>query len=93
MFSSWPGIEVASAGLDHAAQEPVTPELLQWAELIFVMKKIHRTKLSKKFGAHLKHQRVICLDIPDDYKYMEPALVEILKKRVAPHLGTTPSTR
>jgi predicted protein tyrosine phosphatase len=34
VFSAWPGIEVASAGLDPAADVPVTPELLQWAELI-----------------------------------------------------------
>jgi predicted protein tyrosine phosphatase len=86
IFSVWPGIEVASAGLDSAADVPVTPELLMWAELIFVMERKHRKKLSEKFGAHLNRQRVICLDIPDDYDYMEPALMELLKKRVAPHL-------
>jgi predicted protein tyrosine phosphatase len=31
---------------------------------------------------------VICLDIPDEYEYMEPALVELLKKKVLPLLGT-----
>jgi predicted protein tyrosine phosphatase len=86
VFSVWPGIEVASAGLDPSAQEPVTPELLLWADLIFVMEKVHRKKLSAKFGAHLNCQRVICLDILDDYEYMEPALMELLKKRVSPHL-------
>jgi predicted protein tyrosine phosphatase len=86
VFSPWPGIEVASAGLDPTAQEPVTPELLLWADLIFVMEKVHRKKLSAKFGAHLNRQRVICLDIADDYEYMEPALIELLKKRVAPRL-------
>jgi predicted protein tyrosine phosphatase len=88
VFSGWSGIEVASAGLDPAADEPLTPELIEWADLIFVMEKMHRRKLSGKFRAHLNRQRVICLDIPDEYEYMEPALVEILKKRVAPHLGT-----
>jgi len=86
VFLGLPGIEVASAGLDPSAQEPVTPELLLWADLIFVMEKGHRKKLSVKFGAHLKRQRVICLDIPDDYEYMAPALVKTLKKRVMPHL-------
>jgi predicted protein tyrosine phosphatase len=86
VFSVWPETEVASAGLDLAADVSVTPELLLWADLIFVMEKIHRKKLSAKFGAHLNRQRVICLDILDDYEYMESALVELLKKRVIPHL-------
>jgi predicted protein tyrosine phosphatase len=92
VFSGWPGIEVASAGLDPAADEPITPELIEWADLIFVMEKVHRKKLSAKFRAHLNRQRVICLDIPDEYESMEPALVELLKQRVAPHLGTAAST-
>jgi len=51
------------------------------------METVHRTKLSAKFDAHLNRQRIICLDIPDDYEYMAPALVELLKKRVGPHFG------
>jgi predicted protein tyrosine phosphatase len=37
VFSSWPGIEVSSAGLDAKCKEPVTPELLARADVIFVM--------------------------------------------------------
>jgi predicted protein tyrosine phosphatase len=66
--------------------KPVTQELLLWADLIFVIENVHRKKLSAKFGAHLNRQPVICLDIFDDYEYKEPALVELLKKRVIPHL-------
>ena len=54
VFSTWPGIEVASAGLDPVSKEPVTPELLAWAEVIFVMEKGHRNKLLKKFQAVIK---------------------------------------
>jgi predicted protein tyrosine phosphatase len=87
VFSTWPGIEVASAGLDKGAATPVSPELLDWANVVFVMEKSHRNKLSKKFKAHLKHQRVICLNIPDEYEYMDPALVQLLKVVVPRHLG------
>ena len=86
MFADWPGIETASAGLNHGAENPVTPELLQWAELIFVMEKSHRTKLSKRFRKSMGSRRVVCLDIPDDYEFMDPALVELLKRKVTPHL-------
>ena len=50
------------------------------------MEKAHRTKLQKKFKTSLKKARVICLDIPDNYTFMQPELVELLKTRVTPHL-------
>ena len=46
------------------------------------MERVHREKLSKRFRPHLKTARVICLDIPDDYEFMDPALVRILETRV-----------
>ena len=54
--------------------------------MIFVMEKIHRNKLSKKFESDLKGKRVVCLDIPDNYDFMEPALIQILKRKVVPFL-------
>src|SRR5438132_9276187 len=66
VFADYPGIEVASAGLDLHAVEPLTPELVEWADLIFVMEQSHRHKLSHSFGNHLRDQQVICLDIPDE---------------------------
>lgn len=86
MFASWPGIETASAGINRDADTPVTPELLQWADVVMVMERMHRSKLSAKFSAQLAGKRVVCLDIPDDFDYMEPALVELLKARVPRYL-------
>jgi predicted protein tyrosine phosphatase len=57
VFSSWPGIKVASAGLDAKCKEPVTPELLAWADVIFVMEKSHRNKLLKQFRASIKNPK------------------------------------
>ena len=86
VFSSRPDIECLSAGLNHDAENPVTPELVEWAEIIFVMEKAHRNKLSSKFKKYLNNKRVICLDIPDDYEFMDPVLVSLLKAKVARHL-------
>jgi predicted protein tyrosine phosphatase len=86
VFSSWPDIDVASAGLDHDADVPLSGELIDWADLIFVMERKHRTKLSKNFARHLRHQRIVCLDIPDDFEFMDPDLIELLKARVTRHL-------
>ena len=86
VFADWPGVETASAGLNNDAENPLTPELLEWADLVFVMERAHRNKLSSRFRAHLGHQRVICLDIPDEYDYMDPMLVRLLRAKVPPHL-------
>jgi predicted protein tyrosine phosphatase len=86
VFSQRPDIEVMSAGLNHDAIEPLTAEWVEWADIIFVMERAHRTKLSKRFRPNLKRARVICLGIPDDYEFMDPKLVELLEARVSPHL-------
>lgn len=80
-------IEVASAGTNHDADNPLTHELVAWADLIFVMEKPHRAKLQQKFKASLKRARVICLDIPDDYEFMDPDLVRLLEAKVPRYLG------
>jgi len=82
VFATLDTIEVASAGLNHDAEVPLTRELVAWADLIFVMEKTHRNKLSQKFKAELRDTRVVCLDIPDDYDYMDPDLVRLLQTKV-----------
>lgn len=82
VFSGREDIEVQSAGLDRTCGNPVTPEVVEWADIIFVMEQAHRNKLSKQFRSSLKGQRVICLRIPDDYEFMDPELVRILEATV-----------
>jgi predicted protein tyrosine phosphatase len=84
IFANCSGFEVASAGLNPEAGTPVSPELLQWADIIFVMERAHRNKLSKKFRAHLKSKRIICLDIPDEFEFMDPGLIRVLEAKVGP---------
>jgi predicted protein tyrosine phosphatase len=88
VFADYPGLEVSSAGTNHDAENPLSVELVSWADLIVVMERQHRAKLQKRFRAGLHGQRVICLDIPDNYTFMDPALVELLKARMARHLPT-----
>jgi predicted protein tyrosine phosphatase len=82
VFSGRPGLEVTSAGLNNSATVVVSAELIEWADIIFVMEKSHRNKISKKFKLCLKNKRVVCLDIPDEYEYMDPELVALLEERV-----------
>lgn len=86
VFRTWPGVAVESAGLSPDAENAVTPELLAWADDIFVMEAIHRSRLASRFRRYLDGKRIICLGIPDDFDYMDPQLVRILQSRVSPHL-------
>ncbi|WIL19442.1 MAG: hypothetical protein QOZ81_001959 [Geothrix sp.] len=69
------------------AVNPLSSDLLEWADVVFVMEKSHRNKLSKKFKTFLTDQRVICLDIPDLFEYMDPMLVRLLEEKVSPFLA------
>ena len=86
IFLEYPGIEVASAGLNRGADVEVSDNLLVWADIIFVMEKVHLNKLRKKYKPVLNAQKIICLNIPDDYDYMDQELIHLLKKRVIPRL-------
>lgn len=87
IFSEHPGVETSSAGLNHGAENPLTPELLEWADLIFVMERSHKDKLGRDFKAYLLGKRVICLNVPDHYKFMDPALIKLLHAKVDRFLG------
>lgn len=86
VFSSRPDLEVASAGTNNDADNPLTSELVTWADVIVVMEKAHRSKVQKRFRAFLGGKRIVCLDIPDDFEFMDPTLVKLLQKRLARHL-------
>ena len=83
VFADHPGVDVDSAGLNHDAVVPLSPEQIQWADLILVMEQSHRNRLTKRFRKHLAGKRIVVLGIPDDYDYMDSALVELIKCRCA----------
>ncbi|GAB2880126.1 low molecular weight protein tyrosine phosphatase family protein [Pseudoduganella ginsengisoli] len=82
VFSTWKGLEVTSAGTNHDAENPLTPEVLEWADSIVVMERAHRNKIQKKFRPSLNGKRIVCLEIPDEYEYMDPDLIRLLEARV-----------
>ncbi|MCF8878371.1 low molecular weight protein tyrosine phosphatase family protein [Hyphobacterium sp. SN044] len=86
VFAKWDGIETDSAGLSDDASVPLSPEQIEWADVIFVMEKTHRNRLSKKFRRYLDGKRVICLGIPDDYEFMDPELIRLLEARAGKFL-------
>ncbi len=86
IFARWPGIETDSAGILATAEVVLSPEQIEWADVIFVMEKRHRAKLSRNFRRHLNGKRIVCLDIPDNFSYMQPELVALLERKAGPFL-------
>ncbi len=50
------------------------------------MEKKHVHRLEEKFADVLTEKRLICLHIPDDYSFMDPDLIELLRARLDEHL-------
>jgi predicted protein tyrosine phosphatase len=50
------------------------------------MERTHRAKLQQRFRSALKASRIVCLDIPDRYGFMDPELVRLLEAKVSRYL-------
>ncbi|KVT79638.1 low molecular weight protein tyrosine phosphatase family protein [Burkholderia territorii] len=86
VFSAWPGVEADSAGLAPDANTRLSAEQLEWAEIVFVMERAHKAKLLARYSTRLKHKKIVCLDIPDRYAYMQPELIALLERKAGPWL-------
>ena len=89
VFSTYPNLEVLSCGTAADAVTPLSADLVHWAEVIFAMENHHRDKIRKRYGKLLDGKRLIVLRIPDNYDYMDPDLVELLKRKVSAFLKRT----
>lgn len=49
VFAEHPGLEARSAGLDAAAVQPLTEELVSWADRLFVMETRQRDIIRRRF--------------------------------------------
>lgn len=85
IFADRDGIDCDSAGLAPDAVTPLTRDQVQWADIIFVMEARHKRTLSRRFGANLGGKRVVVLGIPDQFGFMDEALIARLRAKVPPH--------
>lgn len=91
VFADVPGIVTLSAGTNRDADEPLTDELVGWADVIFVMEPAHRGKVQARHRAALKDTPLVVLGIPDDYDFMDPTLVRLLATRLRGWLPVSPA--
>lgn len=72
---------IRSAGLSKNSPHFLTSSDLEWADGLLYMEKEHLEKIRKLFP-NVNLPRAINLDIPEDYKFMDPELIEILKEKI-----------
>lgn len=84
LYSKHPFIKVRSAGTSSKARRTIALNDIKWADLIIVMENKHKQRLSANFRQELGRKKLIVLDIPDDYKFMAPELIEILQESIDP---------
>jgi len=59
-------------------------EDVRWADIIMVMEEKHKSRLVADFTRLMTGKRIHVLDIPDDYRYMDPELIGELRAAVEP---------
>jgi len=77
-------VNARSAGTSRKARRQVRLADIQWADLICVMEEKHQSRLRADFRSELKHKDIRVLDIPDDYQFMDPELVDLIRNAMGP---------
>ena len=82
-----PQLSVRSAGTSSTARRKVSAYDITWADVIIVMEEEHKSRLLAELAATVAGKPIHVLDIPDEYHYMDPELVQQLEEAVAALLG------
>ncbi len=88
LYRSDPRYTVRSAGTAPFAATPISKELLEWADRVFVMnerEELQQTQIRLRFPS-IKRP-VFDLDVPDRWFRGDPELVKRIMAKLRPHLG------
>ena len=86
MFKDHPRYEARSAGTEDGARIKVTAGHLGWADMIFCMERKHTDRLRERFPEETAGKILITLRIPDDYRFMDHELIELLRTELSGHI-------
>ncbi len=86
LFRDHPAYEARSAGTENNARIKLTAGHVGWADLIFCMEKAHAARVEERFHEELADKPLIVLRISDDYEFMDPALIDLLKTELSEHV-------
>ena len=72
-------------GLAQSARRKLTAGDVGWAQLIAVMEDSHADRLCERF--EVGTTPLVVLDIPDEYRAMDPELIQMLRDAMEPILA------
>lgn len=87
IFQNLEGHSVRSAGTETNSRVKVTPGMVGWADMVFCMEKKHVRRIKERYGDIVLGKEVVCLNIKDEYEFMEEELICILESCVYEHLS------
>jgi predicted protein tyrosine phosphatase len=59
------------------------------ADVVIAMERAHRNRINARFRQQMKGKELVVLGIPDDFEFMQPELVRLLKARLQRWIGAT----
>lgn len=82
----YPDLHFDSAGTNlkichQEGTNPLTEELVGWADVIFVMEKRHKDQINLHTSERYS-KKIKVLNIPDRFKYYQKELIELLEEKV-----------
>jgi predicted protein tyrosine phosphatase len=87
LFEGLPAYHARSAGTQPDARIAITAGHIGWADVIFVMEKSHLSRVRRKFPEAIAGKQMICLQIPDEYEFMHPDLLDELRAKLSPYVA------
>jgi predicted protein tyrosine phosphatase len=54
--------------------------------MIFCIEKKHAAAVRERFASELGDKPLVVLRIPDEFEFMDPALIDLLRSELATHL-------
>lgn len=87
IYRNRPELSVRSCGTTRAAIRTLGSADLKWADVVFFMESKHKSRVFSSFPGETKFIDAYVLDIPDEYQYMDPELIDSLQLSIGPILA------
>ena len=86
IYSEKPLLHTRSIGTRKNAKKPANSGDLKWADIVIVMEQKHKQRLMAEIPGEMRYKEVHVIDIPDEYKFMDPKLIAEIRASVDPIL-------
>ena len=86
VFATWDGIRTDFGGISNDADDALSADQIDWADIIMVMERRHATRLNDRFKKILAGKKVLVLDVRDRYTFMQADLIEELLNKAGTRL-------